>query len=113
VLLVPAGIEHDGLDAGRDRTLGDQLADLGRGVLVGAGLELALETLVERRGSRQGRALPVVDDLGVDVLARAEHAEARALTGSLAQRIACTALAAGEKSFGIGHDCIALLLLAF
>jgi hypothetical protein len=50
VILVAAAVEHDCLDAGGDRALGDQLADLGRGVLVGAGLELALEALVERRG---------------------------------------------------------------
>jgi hypothetical protein len=64
VILVTAAIEHDGLDAGGDRPFGDQLADLGRGVLVGAALELGLEALVERRGGREGQALQVVDDLG-------------------------------------------------
>src|SRR5215468_1826672 len=77
VILIAAAVEHDVLDAGGDRTLGDQLAD-GRGrILVRAGLELGLEALVERRGGRQGQALQVVDDLGIDVLARAEDAEAR------------------------------------
>jgi hypothetical protein len=101
VILVTAAVEHDGLDAGRDRALGNQLADLGRSVLVGAGLEPGLAPLVERRGGSQGLALQGVEDLGIAVLARAEHAEARAAAGGLAQRKACTALAAGEKSFGI------------
>ena len=39
VIQVTAAVEHDSLDAGGDRALGDQLAD-GRGrVLVGAGLQ--------------------------------------------------------------------------
>src|SRR5690348_9625474 len=101
VILVTAAVEHAGLDAGRDRALGNQLADLGRGVLVGAGLELGLQALVERRGGGQGQALQVVDDLGVDVLARAEDAEARAAGRGLAQRVARAALAAGEESFGV------------
>src|SRR3954454_18175823 len=83
VILVTAAIEHDGLDAGGDRPLGDQLADLGPSVLVRAALELGLEAFVERRGGRQGQALQVVDDLGVDVLARAEHAEARTVACGL------------------------------
>src|SRR4029077_1090459 len=94
----------DFLDAGLDRTLGDQLADLSGGVLVGAGLDLALQPLVERGGGGQRRALHVVDDLGIDVLARAEHAETGTAGAGLAQRVARAPLTASEKSFGFGHD---------
>ena len=42
-------------------------------------------------------ALLVVDDLGVDVLARAEDAEARTAAGGLAQRVTRAPLAASKK----------------
>src|SRR5689334_5973561 len=99
VIDVAATVEHHLLDAGRDRALGDQLADLGGGVLVGAGLELALQPLVERGGGGERGALQVVDDLGVDVLARAENAEAGAAARGLAQRVTRAPLAAGEECF--------------
>src|SRR4029077_17144014 len=62
VIDVAAAVEHDFLDAGLYGALGDQLADLGGGVPVGAGLELAFQALVERRGGGQRQALQVVDD---------------------------------------------------
>ena len=45
--------------------------------------------------------LTVVDDLGVDVLARAEHAEARTAAAGLAQLVARAPLAAGEKGVAV------------
>ena len=41
VIAIAAAIEHDLVDAGLDRPLGEQLADGGGGRLVGAGLELS------------------------------------------------------------------------
>ena len=113
VIHVAAAVEDDFLDAGRQRALGEQLADLGRRRLVGAGLDLALDVLVERRGRRERRTLTVIDGLGIDVLARAEDAEARADAGGLAQRVARAPLAAGEKGVAVGHVLSPLLLLAF
>ena len=74
---------------------------------------LDLYRLVERRGCREGDTLTVVDDLGIDVLARAEDAEARTAVRSLTQRITRATLATGEQCFGVGHVGSPLLLLAF
>src|SRR5262245_57205932 len=74
---IGAAVEHDFLDAGGDRPRGDQLAHFHRRSLVGAGLELALEVVVDARRSRHGRAAIVIDDLRIDMLARAEHRESR------------------------------------
>jgi hypothetical protein len=101
VIHVAAAVEHDFLDAGSQGALGDQLADFDGRRLVGARLDLALDALVERRGRGERGALTVVDDLGLDMLARAEHAEARAATGGLAQRVARAPLAAGEKGIAV------------
>ena len=60
-----------------DRALGEQLADLGRRGRVGAGLQLRAQVLVERRGGGERLPVGVVDDLGIDVLRRAEDAEAQ------------------------------------
>ena len=55
VIEIAAAVENDLLDPGGLGALGDQLADLLRRLLVGAGLQLALQLLVERRGGGQGR----------------------------------------------------------
>src|SRR5262249_54997543 len=81
--------------------------------LVGAGLDLALEAFVERRGGGQGQALHVVDDLGVDVLARAKDAEARTAAAGLAEREARAPLATGEKGVAVGHGFYPLGLYFF
>src|SRR5215208_5703984 len=75
VVLVAAAIEHDGLDAGGLRALGQQRA----GAL---GLLERLERAQIRlgplhRGERAARV--VVDELGDDPAVGAEHADARAL----------------------------------
>src|SRR5688572_10525605 len=70
---VAAAVEHDLLDAGLDRPLGDQLADVGRRRLVGTRLELRLQLLVEARGRSHGPPGGIVDDLGIDVLRRPMH----------------------------------------
>src|SRR5512135_2086823 len=69
---IGTAVEDHFLDAGGDRPLGQQLADRLGGLDVGAGLETRLQRLVDRRGGSQGLALSVVDDLGIDVQARAE-----------------------------------------
>ena len=100
---VAAAIEDHFLDPGGKCAGGDQLADLDRRVLGGAGLELALDVLVEGRGGGQRRALPVVDDLGIDVLALAEDAQTRTAGRGLAQRMARASLAAGKQGVAVGH----------
>src|SRR5215471_7005809 len=72
---VAAAIEHDLLHALGQCTLGDLLAD-GRGGLEVVALRGLAFLLVRRRGDQRG-GLAVVDDLGIDVLARTEHREAR------------------------------------
>src|SRR3954469_16407052 len=73
VVAVAAAIEHDVLDALLDRALGDELADRLGGIDIGSGLQAAAQVLLQRRGRGNRRALSVVDDLRVDVLARAVH----------------------------------------
>src|SRR4051812_22537799 len=69
---IAAAVEHHGGDAGLLGALGDRLADrLGR-LDIGAGLQAAAHVLLDGRGSGERHAARVVDDLRVDVLARAE-----------------------------------------
>src|SRR5690606_22009139 len=109
---VGAAVEYDLLDTGGLGALGDHPADLGRGGLVGAGLELALQVLVEARGGRQRAALSIIDDLGVDVLGGAEHRKARTPCGDLLQRGPYPTLAALSARLVRGSHG-PLLLLAF
>ena len=76
------------------------LADAGGSVLVRAFLTLFLE----RRGVGQGDAARVVDHLGVDVLGRAEHRQARTPGAHLLQTKAHAGRAAlGGFAFGKRH----------
>src|SRR4029079_1164585 len=73
VVEIAAAVEHDVLDPGIDRPLGDELADgLSRGEIA-ALLERALEVLIQRRGGSDRLAASVVDHLGVNMLRGAEH----------------------------------------
>src|SRR5690606_7366224 len=81
---------------------GDELADGGRGSLVGAGLERPLQVLLERRGCGDGVAARVVDDLGVDVLRRAMHGQARTVAGDLLD-LTADARRAALGGFLVGH----------
>src|SRR3546814_16399792 len=74
---ITTAVEHDLLDAGRHGALGHQLADLGSRGLVGAVLQLVLQGSVDAGRRHQGLARRVVDDLGIEVLAGAEHRQAR------------------------------------
>src|SRR5690349_9214148 len=75
-----AAVEDDLLDAGGDRSAGDQLADGRSRLLVGAALEATLaQLLVEARGGGQRPPLGIVDDLRIDVAGGAEHRKARPL----------------------------------
>src|SRR5262245_3684866 len=81
-------VEDDLLDPGGDRPFGHQLADgLGR-VDIGAGLEPAAQILLHAGGGGEGLALDIVDDLGIDVLARAEHRQPGPSAGLLAELVA-------------------------
>src|SRR5213595_1497247 len=66
-------------DPGDPGALADQLPDLLGGV---DRTGRALERLLHRRRRCERGAADVVDDLGVDVLVRAEHREARARRGA-------------------------------
>src|SRR6478672_4663249 len=81
VVAVATTVEHDGLDAGSLRTLGEELADL-----AGLGRLVAVEgpqVRLHRGGRRQGLAHGVVDDLDEDVTARARHHHARTQRGAV------------------------------
>src|SRR4051812_37502951 len=66
VIEIAAAIEHDVLDAFLDGALGDEGADAGGGVLVGAlGFRLLGVFAFKRRGGGKGHAALIVDDLGV------------------------------------------------
>src|SRR5690606_30174298 len=99
---------------GRLAALGDQLADTDRSFGAAAVLDLAAQILVEGRGGRQRAARRIVDDLGVDVLARAVHAEARATVGAGSDGFANALLAPFHTLEADGHFLWrSLLLLAF
>src|SRR5690606_22286833 len=106
VVAVAAAVEDDGLDAGRLRPLGETLAD-GLAPLDRRG---AVEVAFPARRRREGVPLRVVDDLGVDVLVRAEDAQARALSGALhlPADAAPDAGALGGFGCGLGHGSGAL-----
>ena len=70
---------------------------------------LALQVLVERRGGGHRLAGGIVDDLGIDVPARAVNRQARLAAGTRAERGADAAPAAIEE----GEFRHGLLLLAF
>src|SRR5690606_41962045 len=90
-------VEHDGRDARLLRGLGGGLADLDRGIDVGA------RTLrAERRSGSHGPAFGIVDDLRVDVPTGTVDREPRALAAALLERSADTAAAAFEKR-KLGH----------
>src|SRR5689334_363569 len=79
VVLPPAAIEGDFVETRRLCLLGNRFADSFRGGDVAAVLELAADVLLHARRRCQRLAGVVVDDLGVNVLVGAEHAEPRAL----------------------------------
>ena len=93
VIEIAAAIEHDLGDAVLHGTLGQQLADgLGR-IDVRPGLAAVAHRLFERRSGRKRLALLIVDDLGIDVLRRAEHRQPRAAVGNRLEDATYTTLA--------------------
>ena len=90
-----ATVEHDLADAGLLRALGERLADRRGAILGRAGL--ALEVLVQGRSGGDGLAGGVVDDLGVDVPARAVDRKPRLARGTRAKRGTDAAAAAVKR----------------
>src|SRR3954464_10609478 len=80
VIEEPAAVEHDLGDTGGLGPVGHEGTDL-RGRLDIAG-GAALEVLLDGGRGRDGAAVEVVDDLGGDVLVRAEHRQAGPLGGA-------------------------------
>jgi hypothetical protein len=62
--------------------LSDRSSDRLSGLLVATEAEPISEDLVHRTGRRERPASRIVDDLGVDVLVRAEHGEPRPIRGA-------------------------------
>src|SRR5205823_13168049 len=85
---IGAAVEDDALDPGSLGALGDQLADRGSRLAVGAGLDIGLDPGIEGRGGGQGAAGGIVDDLGIDVTRGAEHRQPQAAFGGLPQLVA-------------------------
>src|SRR5690606_11962562 len=105
---VAATVEDDVLDALLDRALGHEGADAGGGVLVRA---LFLLLAFQRGGGRERHAVLIIDDLGVDVLGRAEDRQARTAVRHLAE-VGADALRAALGGVA-GRERHGLLLLAF
>src|SRR5690606_10998203 len=93
VKAVTTAVEHDFLDAGSKGALRHKLADLGRRSLVGAGLALLTQGLLQRRRCSHGLAAVIVDDLRINVSARPEDRQPRPASLLAAQRQADTPLA--------------------
>src|SRR5262245_7514868 len=110
VILVAATIEHHCLDAGLDGAFGNELADRRGGSLVGPGLQRGLQLLFKARGRHQGGIACIVDDLRVNVLGGAEHAQPWSAV-AVRQGPAHTQLALLERLGFAEHG--GLLLLAF
>src|SRR5690606_2051792 len=77
VVAVARAVERDLLDAGRLGLLGDRLAYLGGGVGVLAVLQAILHVGLGGRGGSQDLRAVGGEDLGVQVLASAQHRQAR------------------------------------
>src|SRR6185312_13999789 len=106
---IAAAVEDHVLDALFQSAFGDQLADALGGGLVGA-LPAVLAPFEAGRGG-QGDALGVIDDLGVDVLRRAEHRQAEtAARHRLQAKAVALGAALGDITRRERHG---LLLLAF
>src|SRR5271170_7954318 len=81
VIEIVAAVEHHFLDALGSGALRHQLADRLGGADIGAGLEAAPQVLFERGRGRDRLAALVVDHLGVNVLRRPKHRQARTQAG--------------------------------
>src|ERR1700722_19384343 len=77
VIEIVAAVEHHFLDALGGGAFRHQLADRLGGADIGAGLEAAPQVLFERGRGSDRRAVLVVDHMGVDVLRRPKHRQAR------------------------------------
>src|ERR1700674_1714611 len=104
VIEIAAAIEDDRLHALGDGALGHELAHRFRGVDIGAGLEAAAHVLLHARRRNHGLALQVIDDLGVDVLRRAEDRQPRPRHALAAERPAHPAGTARDLFGSSAHD---------
>src|SRR5690606_31186743 len=93
VKAVTTAVEHDFLDAGSKGALRHKLADLGRRSLVGPGLALLTQGLLQSRRCSHSHAALIVDDLRIYVSARPEDRQPRPASLLAAQRQADTPLA--------------------
>src|SRR5690606_24194703 len=91
---IGTAVEYDLADARLHPTFGDQLAHGHSRLGIATVLDRTTQVLVEGRGRRQGAASRVVDDLGVNILVRAEHAETGTTKGTSLERLADPSLAA-------------------
>ena len=75
-------IEADLINTGGLGPFGNRLPHRLGGLLVATEAKPISEDLVHRTGRRERPASRIVDDLGVDVLVRAEHGEPRPIRGA-------------------------------
>lgn len=87
---IRTAIEHDSDNTGRLGTLGNQLANRARRILVRAGLQRGLQILVQRRGRGNGRTRRVIDDLRINMLAGTEDRQTRTARRLLPELVAKT-----------------------
>src|SRR5690606_17478179 len=106
-------VEHYFADACFNSTLSNQLTNRSGCCGVGTGLELALQVAIQGRSSGDGNTANVVDNLNVDVLGRAVHAETRTAVCNSLDLTAYTSSATLQSFFWRCHDALPLLLLAF
>src|SRR5207253_2294849 len=98
--IAAAAIEHDLRNARLSGALGEGLAHLSSAIAGRSGL--APQLLVERRGGGERRAGGVIDDLRIDVPARAMHGQPRLARGTRTKRAAHPAAATVEEG-EVGH----------
>src|SRR5262245_7882553 len=103
MIKIAAAVEDDLLHALLDRAARDQLSDLRRGGDVVA-LLLALFRRFARACGSDRAALRVVDQLRIDMLARAVHREPGTSTARLRDAIAHAPGAPIEQFLQVGHD---------
>src|SRR5690606_39482276 len=100
VVAVARAVERDLLDAGLARLLGDRAADLGGGIGVLAALQAFAQAGLGGAGRGQHLGAVGAEDLGVDVLAGAQHRQARHAEFADVRARGLGAAQAGELLFG-------------
>src|SRR5437868_12726861 len=104
MIKIPAAIEHDLAYALLERARGNQLADGGRGSdVVGLRGRPFFRRLIRARGGNDA-FFPIVDQLGINMLAGSKHRQARSAGADLRNPKAHALLPAIEQFLLVCHD---------